>query len=135
MSQTWSPASYQQNAAFVPALKLPPSGLLRALWSTGQIVTGMLMILVAQIWLLILMAPDDDKLGNKDVILSGRLWALAARRLPGTRAQFWLASWGKRNGFDVVTWARIGPSRSWTSRRTLSELAVWAARTRPLNVQ
>jgi hypothetical protein len=68
--------------------------LLRAAWCTGQIGLGLVLILVAQIWALIVIAPDDEKLGNRDAIMPGRLWVLTTRRLPRTCRQVWLGAWG-----------------------------------------
>jgi hypothetical protein len=73
---------------------LPDKGLARALWSTMQIAGGVLMIFTAQFWSLVMFAPSDDTLHFKDAILPGRLWVMTLQKLPGTRGQLWLASWG-----------------------------------------
>lgn len=85
------------------ARQLPVGGLIRAAWSTGQIGLGLLMILVAQAWSLILLAPQDDKLGTKDLLLSGRLWGLTLRRLPETQWQLDLAVWGMTLAVTAVS--------------------------------
>jgi len=77
-----------------PSLSLPEDSLSRCLWCTGQLVVGVLLILVGQAWALMLVADSDDRLGVKDVVVSARLWAVALKRLPETRRQLWLASWG-----------------------------------------
>lgn len=66
----------------------------RALWSTIELVIGLLLILAAQAWSLILLAPHDDSMGPKDLILSVRLWSQTFRRLPEMRRQLWLGGWG-----------------------------------------
>jgi hypothetical protein len=82
------------GGSFVPATLLPKTGLMRALWATAQLAAGLVLILAAQIWSLIMLAPDDEKLGNKDAILSARLWLLTCQRLPRTCRQVWLGTWG-----------------------------------------
>jgi hypothetical protein len=81
-------------ATFVPGRTLPKEGFQRAVWCTAQIGGGLAVIFIAQIWALIVVAPIDEKLGNKDAILSGRLWVMTIRRLPETYRQVWLGSWG-----------------------------------------
>jgi hypothetical protein len=68
--------------------------LARALFSSAELVLGLLAILAAQVWALVIIAPDDDYLGFKDVILSTRLWGLTIRRLPSTQRQVWIGCWG-----------------------------------------
>jgi hypothetical protein len=74
-------------------LLLPAECLGRALWSAIQIVAGLIGLIVAQVWILILYGPEEDRLGPKDVFVSPRLWTVAARRLPATRKQVWIGSW------------------------------------------
>jgi hypothetical protein len=77
-----------------PMLSLAEGSLARCLWCTSQLVLGVLMILVAQAWALMVVADSDDGLGVKDAFISARLWAVTLKRLPETRRQLWLASWG-----------------------------------------
>src|SRR5262245_49945200 len=77
-----------------PALSLPDDCLGRALWSSIEICLGFALIIGAQTWALCLLAPNDDRLGFKDAIIPGRLWALVAKNLPAMREQLWMASWG-----------------------------------------
>jgi hypothetical protein len=72
---------------------LADDSLPRALWSTGELALGLLLLLVAQVWLFVQLAPNDDRLSAKDIILSARLWSLGARRLPETRGQVWFGVW------------------------------------------
>jgi hypothetical protein len=65
----------------------------RALWSTIELGLGLIVLIVAQAWALTVIAPDDDKLGPKDVFFSTRLWLLTFRRLPETRRQVWMGGW------------------------------------------
>src|SRR5207248_1317285 len=52
---------------------LPPESLARALWSSIQLGLGLIGLIAAQIWVLIQIAHLDDKLGAKDIVISGRL--------------------------------------------------------------
>jgi len=65
----------------------------RALFVTLETVIGLLALLGAQIWALLVIAPDDDKLGPKDAVISARLWSLTFARLPEMRRQVWLGGW------------------------------------------
>jgi len=80
--------------SLVAHLLLPADSLGRALWSTLQLVLGLLALLGAQVWSLIVLAPHDDGLGPKDLVLSVRLWGLTFRKLPDMRRQVWLGGWG-----------------------------------------
>jgi len=79
--------------SLVGNLVLPLASLPRAVWSTAQILLGLLGLFGAQVWALFLIAPGDDKVGAKDAIISGRLWGLTFDRLPETRRQVWLGGW------------------------------------------
>ena len=83
-------------AAFslVPGLQLPKDSFDRALWTTCQIGAGLALMFVAQFVAVIIIAPDDDKISFKDVLLPFRLWSLVCKRLPKTYLSVWLASWG-----------------------------------------
>ena len=69
---------------------LPADSLARALWSSIQLGTGLLGLLAAQIWAFVIIAPETDHLGAKDLVLSTRLWSMACRRLPESQRQVWL---------------------------------------------
>ena len=53
-----------------------------------------MLIISAQTSALCQLAPNDDRLGFKDAIFPGRLWALVCQRLPEMRVHLWAASWG-----------------------------------------
>jgi hypothetical protein len=72
---------------------LPAECLARAVWSTGQLALGIVVLIAAQVWALIVMAPEDDRLSAKDIIFAVRLWALTAKRLPAMARQLWLGVW------------------------------------------
>jgi hypothetical protein len=83
-------------AASLAAGWLLPAGkcLPRALWTTLQIAVGLLVVFAHQFLVLVVVAPEDEKLGFKDALLPTRLWPAAARRLPRTAPYLWGASWG-----------------------------------------
>jgi hypothetical protein len=93
---------------------LPAEGLPRALWTTGQAVFGLALVLVAQTWALVLLAPRDDSLGARDLFLSGRLWPLTVKRLPATQWPVALAAWGLTLALGAVGW--IGGLSYWLPR-------------------
>jgi hypothetical protein len=72
---------------------LPEECLARALWSAIQMVLSIVGIITAQLWVALLVGADEDGLGAKDVILPGRSWRTAIRRLPATRKPVWLGAW------------------------------------------
>jgi hypothetical protein len=72
---------------------LPDNSLARALWCTIQVGAGLLGLFAAQAWSLVILAPESDHLGAKDLILSARLWKMTCRFLPATQWQVWLGSW------------------------------------------
>lgn len=111
---TWIMAGGIIVAAILSAVvnwQLPPEGFVRALWTTGQIGLGVVLVLVAQTWALVLLAPQDERLGNKDLFLSGRLWGLILKRLPETQWQLAIAVWGVTLSVGAVLW--IGGLSYW----------------------
>jgi hypothetical protein len=77
----------------VTTFLLPANSLIRALWSTVQLALGLIGLIAAQAWALIVIAPEDDGLGAKDLVFASRLWNLTLKRLPETRRQVWLGAW------------------------------------------
>ena len=73
---------------------LPAECLERAIWSTAQVALGLLALIAAQVWAVLVLAPEDDRLGAKDIIFSIRLWGLTTKRLPEMARQVWLGAWG-----------------------------------------
>jgi len=74
--------------------QLEPDLPTRAIWCTIQIFVGLVLILGAHFWAMTYLAPDDDKLGIKDVLLPGRLWLLMFRNMPAMRWPVWITGWG-----------------------------------------
>jgi hypothetical protein len=80
--------------SLIAHLLLPVDSLARALWSTLELVLGLLALFAAQVWSLIVLAPRDDGLSARDLVLSVRLWGLTFRKLPEMRRQVWVGGWG-----------------------------------------
>jgi hypothetical protein len=72
---------------------LPEDGLARALWSALQMVLSVVGLVAAQLWAVMLVGAREDGIGARDVILGGRVWRAALRRLPATRKPVWLGAW------------------------------------------
>jgi hypothetical protein len=113
-----------------PSLFLTPDTLTRAVWSTVGVVLGVVMILAAQFWALMTIAPEDDNLGIKDLLVSGRLWVLTCKRLPKTSGQVWLGAWGLTAILSAVLlvgdlehWLRYLPKSQATLMREAAERA------------
>ncbi len=81
-------------ASLLPGLALAPQSFARALWCTLQMAIGLLLVLSAQFWAVMYLAPEDEKIGTKDVFLPFRLWGLVFQRLPAMRWHVWIAGWG-----------------------------------------
>lgn len=105
------------NAVFlsIVAGKQLPEGanLSRALWSTLQIAIGLLLVFLAQAWILIHIAPDEPTLTFKDSILSFRLWNLAIKRLPRFQASLWTAVLGFSLALGAILF--VGGMKHWFS--------------------
>jgi hypothetical protein len=74
-------------------LVLPPLCLARALWSSLQIVLGIVGVVLAQMTAMMLIGAEEEGLGAKDVIIPGRLWRATLKRLPATRRAVWIGAW------------------------------------------
>jgi hypothetical protein len=93
---------------------LPPGdNFVRALWTTCQIGLGVVLVLVAQCWLLIHIAPEDPTLSYRDAVIPFRTWGLAFRRLPKGRISLWIAAFGLT--LVVGAFACIGGLEHWLS--------------------
>jgi hypothetical protein len=80
--------------SLLPSKKLPLDSLERAVWCTLQIAMGLLLILAAQFWAVIQIAPHDERVSARDVLLPARLWGLVFKRMPAMRLPVWFAGWG-----------------------------------------
>src|SRR5262245_51545058 len=76
-------------------LLLPAGNCLpRALWTSIQIPVGLLLAFAVQLYAVVQIAPDDDRLSFKDALVPARLWGLVGKRLPQLSWCVCLASWG-----------------------------------------
>jgi hypothetical protein len=69
------------------------SNFTRALWATAQIAFALLAIFACQLFALVHIAAEDEKLGFKDALVPTRLWSLVCKRLPDTACYLWGATW------------------------------------------
>lgn len=87
---------------YLPVGSEEQGSLARALWGTIQLALGLLAIFLAQLGGMALLAPEDDKLGPKDLFMPFHLWGLAVKRLPRTRKVVWVGGWGATMGICAV---------------------------------
>lgn len=88
--------------AFVADRYLLLNPLHRAILSSAVLGGSLLLMIVANLWLLLLLAAEDERLGPRDVLISVRLWKAALRRLPSTRHPVWIGSWSLTAGLCAV---------------------------------
>ena len=66
----------------------------RAIFTSGQVLASLTIILVAQFIALLKIAPEDAALTVKDAIFPFRLYALVLKRLPSMSFAIYAAVWG-----------------------------------------
>lgn len=94
---------------YLPAGKNFP----RAFWATAQIAGGLLICFACQLYALIQVAADDEKLGFKDAIMPTRLWSVVCKRLPRTAPSLLGGVWGL--ALVVCSFLFIGGLGHWYS--------------------
>jgi hypothetical protein len=83
----------------VPALSLiadhylPENSRVRAIWSTIEVVGGLLAFLIAGVVASTRFGPMHESLGLTDMLLPDRVWVLAIKRLPATRWHVCTGAW------------------------------------------
>jgi hypothetical protein len=85
----------------------------RALWTSVQVVLGLVIIFVVQLFALVLVATDDEKLGFKDVLVPTRLWPAVCKRLPAMAPYLWAATWALTMSISALIF--IGGLPHWFS--------------------
>jgi hypothetical protein len=84
----------------------------RAIWGTGLLVAGIVVLILSHFWTIVKIAPEDAGLGISDALIpSGTVWAAALKQLPITRWPIWLAGWSMAIIFSSV--AVIGGQLYW----------------------
>ena len=73
--------------------KLPENSRVRAIWSTFQVVGGLLAFLIAGAVGTTRLGPMHESLGLMDMLLPDRVWALVIKRLPDTRWHLCTGAW------------------------------------------
>jgi hypothetical protein len=72
---------------------LPENSRVRAIWSTFQVVGGLLAFLIAGVAASTRLGPMHESLGLMDMLLPDRLWVLVIKRLPATRWHVCTGAW------------------------------------------
>jgi hypothetical protein len=72
---------------------LPSESFSRAICSTLIIVIALGCLIAAQVWSVILIAPDEERVGPKDMFFPGKIWGFVFRRLPAMQKQLWMGTW------------------------------------------
>jgi hypothetical protein len=112
-SAAWSAEEWSKMARWVPrwawvmvgglvavvlgsldaGLLLPPDCWQRAAWTTAQVVTGLVGLVLAQVSVCSLLGLQRYAPGLWDLVVPERVWRLAVRRLPETHGQVCCAAW------------------------------------------
>jgi len=72
---------------------LPENSRVRAIWSTIEVVGGLLAFLIAGVAASTRLGPMHESLGLMDMLLPDRVWALAIKKLPATRWHVCTGAW------------------------------------------
>ncbi len=74
-------------------LLLPPASWARAAWTTAQVVTGLVGMVLAQVSVCSLLGSQQQGPCLWDLVVPERVWRLALKRLPQTQGQVCAAAW------------------------------------------
>jgi hypothetical protein len=74
-------------------LLLPPDSWARAVWTTAQVVTGVVGMLLAHVSVVCFLGLQHDAPGLWDLVMPDRVWKRAIKRLPLTKGQVCAAAW------------------------------------------
>jgi hypothetical protein len=74
-------------------LLLPPDSWARAAWTTAQVVTGLVGMLLAHVSVVCFLGWQHDAPGLVDLVMPDRVWKRAIKRLPLTKGQVCAAAW------------------------------------------
>jgi hypothetical protein len=84
--------------------RLPADSPQRAYWSTIQLGLGFLAVLAAQVWTLVFLRKQRERVGTIDLVFPSHLWYLAFRRVPDTNGAIGLAGGGVAAMLAAVLW-------------------------------
>jgi hypothetical protein len=99
----------------------------RALWGTGLLAGGIVVLYLSQLWAYWKLASENVRLGVSEMLIpSVSVWAGAFRRLPETRWPVWLAGWSLAIilGATVV----IGGQSWWFEEHPAPKYQTWMSR-------
>lgn len=84
--------------------RFPAGSRERALWSTGHLVCGVLLLLAGQAWAITILKRLRELVGWGDLLSPTHLWGLAVRRLPATGWPVGLGASGVVAILSAVIW-------------------------------
>jgi hypothetical protein len=96
---------------YVADHRLPVDSPQRAYWSTIQLGVGLAAILAAQVWALIFLRKQRERVGVMDLLCPSNLWYLILRWVPHTNGAISLAGGGATAALTAVLW--IGGLSYW----------------------
>jgi hypothetical protein len=107
---------------------LPDKSLVRAVWSTVQVLGGLAVFLAAGVAVSCRFRAMHQPLGLLDFLLPDRLWVLAAKHLPATRWHICTAAWTMMAILCGVIW--VGGLTYWLPTKSKPQAGhVFAKRT------
>jgi hypothetical protein len=107
---------------------LPEKSRVRAVWSTFQVLGGLLLFLVAGMAVSIRLRAMHQQLSLLDLLLPDRLWVLAFKNLPATRWHICTAAWTMMAFVCGIVW--VGGLTYWLPAKSQSKAGqVFAKRT------
>jgi hypothetical protein len=96
----------------------------RAIWGTGLLGAGLLILLLCQLWTFLKLVPENACWGITEALVpSIQVWCEAFRRLPYTRWPIWLAGWSLT--IVIASVLMIGGQSYWLNKKP-AESAPWA---------
>jgi hypothetical protein len=107
-------------------LLLPPDSWGRAVWTTAQIIVGLVGLLLAQVAVCSLLGLQRDAPGLLDLLMPDRVWRVAIRRLPVTRWPVCFAAWGL--GLVAFALLLVGGLTYWLPKKGETKRTVHVAK-------
>ena len=107
-------------------LLLPPGSLARAAWTTAQVVTGLMGLVLAQVSVCSLLGSQQYQPGLWDLVVPERVWRLAIKRLPQTQGQLCCAAWCV--ALVVCAFTMIGGLTYWLPKKGEVRPTVYVAK-------
>ena len=104
--------------AYLADQRLAPGSRERALWSAGNVLAGLLLLLSGQAWAITLLKQMKERVSWGDLLSPLQLWGLTLRRLPATAWPVGLGGSGALTVLAAVVWVGgLSPTGSACTRR------------------